>query len=60
MLADQIRQCNALLTATERAAEKGRLFAAHIYEEDKEFIQTKILIKLNTAQSIMKQCKAAH
>ena len=56
LLGVQVKQYRAMLDATEKAAER-RLFAAHIYEEDKAVIQGKIVKKLLDMKVILKQCQ---
>lgn len=54
-LLGQIQQYRGMLAATEKAAER-KLFAVHIYDEDKNLLETKIAVRVMAAQSIMRQC----
>jgi hypothetical protein len=55
LMTSQVKQYRAMLEATEKAAEH-RLFSAHIYEEDKVVLQSKIAKKLVDMKLVMKQC----
>lgn len=54
-IVDQIQQYRGMLSATEKAADR-KLFAVHIYDEDRKLLETKIAVRVNAAQSIMRQC----
>ncbi len=51
----QIQQYRSMLSATEKAAER-KLFASHIYEEDRTILQAKIAMRVKAAQSLIRQC----
>jgi hypothetical protein len=55
MMTSQVKQYQAMLDATSKAAER-RLFPSHIYEEDKAVIHGKIVKKLIDMKAVMKQC----
>jgi hypothetical protein len=51
----QIQQYRSMLAATEKAADR-KLFASHIYDEDRAILQAKIMKSTKAAQSILRKC----